>query len=220
MKNLSRYFYHSWIQACGEGWTRKQVSASYVFSVLFAGSVILYSYVAGLGWSGIQIFAAAWMAWDLGGGLIGYSHGAIKWKTKAEKNNLHFYHHNFLHIHPLILIFFNHPPILLGLTLFHVIVFFFYVELMEVDRKTGRRKLGRKGEIAVVTVEMLIAIALILTSFLIEDNINHSEVFGIVIYCFMILTTLILVHIPVSFQRTASMMMVASICTCRLETYK
>lgn len=83
MQSLSKYFYNSWIQACGEGWTRNQVFASYVFSILFAGSVILYSYVAGLGWSGIQIFAAAWMAWDLGGGLIGYSHKAIKRKTKA-----------------------------------------------------------------------------------------------------------------------------------------
>lgn len=209
MKSIRRYFYNSWIQACGEGWTRTQVSASYVFSVLFAGSVILYSYVANLGWSGIQIIAAAWIAWDLGGGLIGYSHQAIKRKTGIETSKLHFYHHNFLHIHPLILIFFQSQAILLGLTLLHIIGFFIYVELLEVDPKTGLRKIGRKGEMGVVILEIGIAIALIALSFWIEDSKHSFQVFGIAIYCLLILTTLILVHIPISFQRTASVMMVA-----------
>ncbi len=208
MKTLTNYLYSAWIQAAGEGWTKKQVLVSYLFSAFFAGSVVAYSLVANLNWSGIQLLAAAWIAWDLGGGVIGYNHKAIKRRTEKEESNLHFYHHNLLHIHPLLLIFFHNPIMLLGLTLLHVISFFTYVELLEVIPETGKRKMDKKGELRVIIVVAAIALTLIILSFFLKSIPHDFQVFGIANYCFLILFTLILINTPIAFQRTGSIMLV------------
>ena len=207
MKTLTNYLYSAWIQTAGEGWTKKQVFVSYLFSAFFAGSVVTYSFVTNLNWSGIQLLTAAWIAWDLGGGVIGYNHKAIKRRTEKEESNLHFYHHNLLHIHPLLLIFFHNPIILLGLTLLHVIGFFAYVELLEVIPETGKRKMGKKGELRVIIAEAAIALTLIILSFLLKSIPHDFQVFGIANYCFLILFTPILMNIPVAFQRAGSIML-------------
>jgi len=186
------------------------VSISYLFSVLFAVSVVLYSFIANLNWSGIQIFAAAWLAWDFGGGVIGYSHKAIKQQVSKKQNNLHFFHHNLVHTHPLILIFFNNEPILFGLTIFSIVSFFLYVELLEVNPKTGIRKITEKGEKTVIIFEIIVATALVIVSFLVENIPYNFQLFGIVVYGSLIIFTIILINIPLSFQRTSSIMFVIS----------
>lgn len=208
IKKAMDYFYDSWIQTTGEGWTRKQVFASYCFSVLFALAIVFYSYVENLGWSWAQILAAALIAWDLGGGVLGYNHKSIKLRRLKEKDNMFYFHHNLQHIHPLILIFFNNKFILLGLTIYWFLTFMFYVEFLEVSVKTGERKLNKKGEAITIIIEITVAIFIICLSFFAGDVDSCIRLFGILLYGCLIVMTLVLIKVPVTFQRTISIMMV------------
>lgn len=205
---FTNYFYNSWIQTTGEGWTRNQVLYAYIFSIVFAIAVIAYSFWAKLNWNGIQIFAATWLAWDLGGGVIGYSHKAIKARNKKENSKLHFFHHNLLHIHPLIIIFFHNHNLLLGITIFSIISFFTYVEILEISPKTGKRKLSINGEKVFITFQVLIAISLIVLSFVVNEISNNYQYFGIITYGALILTTFIIIVSRVENQQIFSVMLV------------
>jgi hypothetical protein len=207
---VKTYFYESWIQITGEGWTRKQVAVGYVFSFLFGIAVALYGRYVGPGWSGLQMIAIGLLAWDLCGGVIAYNHPAIKKRQLMEENNLHYYHHNLQHIHPLILIFFNHPLMLTIVTIYWAITFMIYVELLEISPKTGLRKIEGKGEAVVVGVEIVVAILLIALSFTLPNVDAHVRLFGVLIYGVLPFLTFILIRIPLSFQRTSSIMMVAA----------
>jgi hypothetical protein len=48
-----RYFFESWIQACGNGWTHRQVLVAYLCSVLFAVGLLMYANVMRFDWSWI-----------------------------------------------------------------------------------------------------------------------------------------------------------------------
>ena len=203
------YFYNSWIQITGEGWTKKQVAIGYAFSIFFGVAVALYSTNDGAQWSLLQRVVIGLLAWDLGGGVVGYNHPAIKKRQAMENGNIHYYHHNLQHIHPLILIFFNHPVMLTVIAIYWAITFLIYVELLEISPQTGKRIIEGKGEVVVVGVEIFIAMLLIALTFILPDVDTHLRLFGVLIYAVLPLLTFILVKIPLVFQRTSSIMMVA-----------
>jgi hypothetical protein len=210
INKIDQYFYDSWIQTTGEGWTKKQVAVSYAFSVIFALAVVLYSVFADLKWSWIQMAVVGLIAWDLGGGVLGYNHKAIKQRQLKEKNNVHYYHHNLQHIHPLILVFFNNKLILPILAIYWFATFMIYVEILEISPRTGERKISKTGEVVVVGYEVLIAVFLIILSFIVPDVDSRIKLFGILIYGALPILTFILLKVPVAFQRTASIMMVST----------
>ena len=204
------YFYESWIQITGEGWTEKQVTFGYLFSLLFGIAVAMYPKFTGVEWSSLQMIVVGLLAWDLSGGVVGYNHPAIKKRQLMEKGNLHYYHHNLQHIHPLILIFLNNTPVLTVITIYWAITFVIYVELLEISPQTGKRKIEGKGEGIVVGIEVIVAILLIALSFLLPDVNNHVRVFGVLTYSAIPILTFLLLKIPVTFQRTGAIMMVAA----------
>ena len=208
MKKKLNYFYNSWIQTTGKGWTGKQVFVGYIFSIIFALAVVFYSFFANLHWTWIQIFAIALIAWDLGGGVLGYNHKSIKIRQSKEKSKLHFFHHNLQHIHPLILIFFNNDMILLGLTVYWFLTFLFYVELLEVNPDTATRRLLKKGEQLTIVFEVIVAVIIVVLSFLIDNVSAEFRTFGIITYGSLPILTIFLIYIPISFQRTISISMV------------
>ncbi|MCP4136190.1 MAG: hypothetical protein GY754_34785 [bacterium] len=210
LNKILTYFYDSWVRTTGKEWTGKQVLVSYIFSVLFAGAIVLYSFIANLHWSWIQILAAALISWDLGGGVLGYNHKAIKIRQAGEKSTLHFFHHNLQHIHPLMLIFFNNGPMLLGLSIYWFVSFFLYVEFLEINPETGKRKLSKSGEKIVIAFEIVLAAVLVTLSFVMNNVSPDHRTFGLIVYGALPVLTLILINIPVSFQRTFSMLLVVS----------
>lgn len=216
---INEYFYESWIQTAGEGWTKKQVAISYAFSVVFALAVVFYSQFTGLEWSLIQKLAAGLIAWDLGGGVLGYNHKAIKLRQAKEKDNLHYFHHNLQHIHPLMLIFFNNELILFILTVYWFLTFMLYVELLEVSVQTGQRKIGRSGEIAAIILEVTVALFLIVTSYYAKGINSDYRIYGILLYGALVVMTYALLKVPIAFQRTASIMMVVTMVVLGMYTF-
>jgi len=211
MKNkILRYLYDSWIQTTGKGWTGKQVFFGYLFSIIFALAIVSYSFYANLRWSWIQILIVALLAWDLGGGVIGYNNKSIKIRQSQEKGKLHFFHHNLQHIHPLIIIFFNNPTILLGFTIYWFFTFFLYVEFLEINPETGKRKFSKRAEKLVIAVEIIVAIAIVAVSFAANNVSPECRTFGLVAYASLVFFTIILIKIPVPFQRTLSIAMVVT----------
>ena len=207
---LKTYFYESWIQITGQGWTKKQVAVGYAFSILFGMAVAFYGSYANLEWSGLQMIIIGLLAWDLGGGVIGYNHPAIKKRQVLEKGNIHYYHHNLQHIHPLILIFFNNSVVLTILVIYWAITFLVYVELLEISPQTGKRSIEGKGEVIVVGVEVAIAFVLIVLSFILPNVNAQLRLFGVLIYSLLPILTFLLLRVPITFQRTGSIMMVAA----------
>ena len=209
LNKISQYLYKSWIQTAGEGWTKKQVLFGYFFSVLFAAIVVGYSFFANLQWSWIQILVTAMIAWDLGGGVIGYNHKSIKIRQSKEKGRLHFFHHNLQHIHPLIIIFFYNERILLGVFIYWFITFMFYVELLEISPESGKRKLSSKGEKIVIIIEIIVAIFLVTLSFAVNGVLPEYRTFGLIAYISLPILTIILISLPITFQRTSSIVIVS-----------
>ena len=216
---INKYFYDSWIQTAGEGWTKKQVAISYAFSVVFALAVVFYSQFAGLGWSWIQKLATGLIAWDLSGGGLGYNHKAIKLRQVKEKNNLHYFHHNLQHIHPLMLMFFTNELILFILTVYWFLTFMLYVELLEVSVQTGQRKIGRPGEIAALILEVVVALFLIIISYYAKGIDSDYRIYGILLYGSLVVMTYVLLKVPVAFQRTTSIMMVVIMLVLGMYTF-
>ena len=209
LKNpILRTMFQSWIQACGEGWTHRQVLIAYAFSVLFAVGLLVYASMMGLGWSWIQMCAAGLIAWDLTGGVIGYNHHAIKRKSLKETSKLSPLHHNLQHIHPLILMFFNNESWLLGVTIYWFITFFLYVEFLEIKPATGQRRIGKNGQHVVIGFECAVALFLITSSFFVADIPTDFQVFGICVYSISCVLTLILMNTPLPFQRTTAIIQV------------
>lgn len=202
------YLYDSWIRACGAGWTRRQVFVGYASSLTFPLLLLAYAAHADLGWSTVQTVAALLIAWDLCGGAIGYAHRAIKERNLRESGRVHFLHHNLQHIHPLILMFFHDPRWLLALTAYWLATFFAYVELLEADPETGRRRISRTGEKWVVVFEIAVAATLIGASFWTDGVSPESRAYGVCSYALLGLSTLVLIHVPVPFQRTVAVLLV------------
>ena len=209
--SVLRYFFNSWIQTCGVGWTHWQVFIAYVFSILFALGLLFFAKITGLEWSWIQMIVAGLIAWDLFGGVIGYNHIAIKRRSLKEGSRLPPLHHNLQHIHPLMLMFFNNEYWLLGITAYWFVTFFLYVEFLEIIPNTGQRRLGKKGQIVVIGFECLVAIFLVVASFFVSDIPTNFQVFGISTYIALCIFTLILIHIPLAFQRTTAIIEVVGI---------
>ncbi len=199
-----RYFFESWIQTCGTGWTHRQVLVAYLCSMFFAGGLLVYANVMRFDWSWIQMLAAGFIAWDLTGGIIGYNHQAIKRRNFHDTSILPPLHHNFQHIHPLMLMFFKNGPWLLGVTLYWFITFFLYVEFLEIIPATGRRRLGKAGQIVVIGFECAVALFLIISSFLVADVPTPFQIYGISVYGALCILTLILIHTSPPFQRTTA----------------
>lgn len=199
-----RYLYDSWIQTCGVGWTPSQVFVGYLFSVLLALGVLLAAYVNGWGWSWVQIAAAALLAWDLFGGMIGYNHPAMKRRRLQEASDVPVWHNNLQHIHPLILIFFNNPAWLLGVTFYWFATFFLYVEFLEIVPATGRRRLSTTAQKWVIGFEIAVALALIGVSFVVAHVPADFRLYGMVVYGGLVLATFILIRTPLVFQRTTA----------------
>lgn len=210
MKKILNYFYTSWIQTTGKGWTGKQVVTGYLFSLIFAFAIVFYSVFADLHWSSIQLLVTALIAWDLGGGVLGYNHRSIELRHSREKGKLHFFHHNLQHIHPLILIFFNNEKILVALTIYWFLTFLLYVEFLEINADTGKRKLSVKGERLIMAFEVIVAIAIIAIS-VFSDNVSEDFwIFGIVAYGSLPILTAIIIVCPIPFQRTISISLVVT----------
>lgn len=197
-----RYFFNSWSQTCGVGWTPWQIIFAHATSVVLTIAVLYSAHANELNWSAVQYLVVALLAWDLLLGVIGYSHSAIKRRRSAESSNLPIWHHNLQHIHPLILIFFDHANLLFGVTAYWFVTFLLYVEFLEVVPATGRRRLSVTAQKWVVGVEVLIALSLVSLSFFVTGVNSNSQVFGITVYGGLIVATAALVHIPTEFQRT------------------
>jgi MFS family permease len=208
---ILRYLYDSWIQTCGVGWTPGQIIIGYVFSVLLALGVLLAAYAGGLGWSWVQIAAAALLAWDLFGGTIGYNHPAMKRRRLQETSDVPVWHHNLQHIHPLVLIFFNNPAWLLGVTLYWFATFFLYVEFLEIVPATGKRRLSVTAQKWVIGFEIAVALALIGASFVVADVPADYRLYGMVVYGGLVLATFILIHTPLPYQRTTAVISLVSL---------
>jgi hypothetical protein len=199
--------YKSWIRTAGTGWTRRQVLLSLFFSLLFPLIVVAYSFYAHLHWNWIQIVAIALFAWDLSGGAVGYNHASMKARQATESGTIHYFHHNLQHIHPLILIFFAQDWLLLGLTAYWLVTFLLYVELLEVDPATHRRRISGAGERWAVAFESTVAAGLVALAFVVPDAAPGYRVFGIVTYCALPVLTAIVVRTPVESQRTVAIVM-------------
>lgn len=210
IEQVKTLFYDSWIQITGEGWTKKQVAIGYIFSFLFGLAVAIYSKTVGAEWSFLQMLVIGFLAWDLCGGVVAYNHPALMKRQLLEKGNIHYYHHNLQHIHPLILVFFHNSLVLTIIATYWAITFLIYVDLLEISPKTGKRRIEGKGEIIVVGIEIVIAIFLIALSFILPNVDNHLRLFGVLIYGVLPILTFILLRIPATFQRTGSIMMVAA----------
>ena len=208
---ILRKLYDIWIQVCGVGWTPGQIFIGYVFFVLVPLGVLLAAYVGGLRWSWVQMVAAGLLAWDLSGGVLGYNHPAMKHRRLQETSNLPVWHHNLQHIHPLILIFFNNPSILLGVMLYWFVTFFLYAEFLEIVPATGKRRLGEAGQKWVIGFEIAVALALISVSFVVADVSVDFRRYGIVVYSGLVLATFILIRTPLAFQRTTAVIALVSI---------
>lgn len=72
-----------------------QVLSAYLFSLAAVAFILTYA-ANDLGWSGVQMFAAGWIVWDIAGGVIGHSRVAIKRKRQAENDDPAPWHHNLL----------------------------------------------------------------------------------------------------------------------------
>ncbi len=155
--------------------------------------------------------AAGLMAWDLCGGVIGYNHIAIKIRSIKEHNVLPPLHHNFQHIHPLMLMFFNNDYWLLSVTLYWFLSFILYVEFLEINPSNGRRKFGERGQKLVIVFEISVAIFLMMISFFVTDIPADYQIFGMTVYAFLIVSTITLINIPLSFQRTIAIIEVVGI---------
>ncbi|MCG8337555.1 MAG: hypothetical protein MJE63_23890 [Proteobacteria bacterium] len=206
-----RYLFNSWIQTCGIGWAKWQVFIAYTFSILFALGLLFYAKMFGLEWSWIQMAVAGLIAWDLFGGVIGYNHIAIKRRSSKETSQLPPLHHNLQHIHPLILMFFNNEYWLIGVTVYWFVTFILYVEFLEIIPSTGQRRLGKNGQKVVIGFECLVAVFLIVVSFFVSDIPTNFQVYGISIYIALCIFTLILINIPLTFQRTTAIIEVVGI---------
>ncbi len=202
---ILRYLYDSWIQTCGVGWTPGQIFVGYVFSVLLVFGVLLAAYIGGLDWSWVQIAATVLLAWDLFGGMLGYNHPAMKHRRLQETSDVPVWHHNLQHIHPLILIFFDNPAWLLGVTLYWFATFFLYVEFLEIVPATGKRRLSATAQKWVIGFEIVIALALIVASFVVADVPTDFRLYGTVVYGGLVFATFILIRTPLVFQRTTAM---------------
>ncbi len=199
-----RYWFNSWIQTCGVGWTPRQVWIGYGFSLLLPLGVLLAAWVTGLGWTWQQMVVAGIMAWDMGGGVVGYNHHAMKRRRRQETSHTPVWHHNLFHFHPLILIFFNSPDWALGLTIPWLISLFFYVEFLEVNPIMGKRRLHETTQKWVIAIEVAIGLALIGVSFMVPNVPADFRLFGIFLYAGLALATFIILHTPLDFQRTTA----------------
>lgn len=199
-----RYWFDSWIQTCGAGWTPRQVLIGYGLSILLPVGVLLAANFADLGWTWQQMVVAGIIAWDLGGGVAGYSHQAMKRRRLEENSELPVWHHNLFHFHPLLLIFFNTPNWILWVTFPWFISFFFYVDFLEVNPSTGKRRLSETAQKWVLIVEIAYAVALIAASFIAPNVPAEYRLYGIFLYAGLALTTFIITHTPVEFQRTTA----------------
>ncbi len=204
------FFHKSWIQTAGEGWTRQQISVSYVYSIVFAIIIIFYSFFSDLNWNWAQMLATFMIAWDLGGGVLGYNHRAIKVRQSKETGRFHFFHHNLQHIHPLLLIFFQNKTVLLILLGYWFLTFLLYVEFLEITTDTGKRKLSRTGEKIVIGFEIVIAVMVTILSFTLDNLSSEYRIFGLICYWALPVLTLLLINTTSAFQRTTSIMMVVS----------
>ncbi|MEO1065345.1 MAG: hypothetical protein AAFZ07_28345 [Actinomycetota bacterium] len=209
---ILRYFFDSWIQTCGPGWTRSQVAIGYAVAAISVPALLVYAAASDLHWSWIQMVAASWIVWDLVGGAIGYSHAAIKRRRAGETSIWPPLHHNLVHTHPLVLVYFESDPWLFGLTVYSMITFFGYVELLEVIPATGRRRIGEAGQRAVVGIEIMVAAALMAVSFFVPAVTTDHRTWGITVYVGLGLLTLAVVATPLPFQRaTATIGLVAMV---------
>ena len=199
---VTRYLLKSWTQTCGVGWSPKQIAFAYATSIALTVVVLVAAYVNGLNWSWAQYVVAALLAWDLLLGVIGYSHPAIKRRRDRESSNLPVWHHNLQHIHPLILIYFDQPVLLLGIGAYWFVTFLLYVEYLEVVPATGRRRLGVTAQKWVVGIEAAVALGLIGMSFVVVDATASFQVYGVAVYGGLVVATAVLTRAPANFQRT------------------
>ncbi|MBC8504775.1 MAG: hypothetical protein H8D34_07940 [Chloroflexi bacterium] len=202
-----RYWFDSWIRACGVGWTPRQVLVGYGLSILLPIGVLVAAKVAGLDWTWQQMIVAALIAWDMGGGVAGYNHQAMKRRRLGEVSHIPIWHHNLLHVHPLLSIFFNQPNWALALTLIWFISLFLYVEFLEVDPKTGKRRFGESAQKWVVVLEVVIALTLSAVSFWVPSITPEVRLYGIFLYAGLAVATFIILHTPLNFQRTAAVIL-------------
>lgn len=155
-----------------------------------------WTQTCGFGWTPGQI------AWDLFLGVIGYSHSAITRRRIQESSNLPVWHHNLQHIHPLILIFFDQPSLLLVVTAYWFMTFLLYIEFLEVVPTTGQRRLGETAQKWVIGFEVAISIGLVCVSLVVADVTVSFQVYGVVVYGGLAIASAVLTRTPVNFQRT------------------
>lgn len=207
---VTRYLHSSWAQTCGVGWSPKQITFSYATSIALTSVVLVAAYANGLSWSWAQYVVAAFLAWDLLLGVIGYSHPAIKRRRDRESSNLPVWHHNLQHIHPLILIYFDQPSLLLAIGAYWFVTFLLYVEFLEVVPATGRRRLGVTAQKWVVGLEAAVSLGLVSMSFVVADVTASFQAFGVTVYGGLIVATAVLTRAPVDFQRTIAVVAVVT----------
>ena len=171
-------------------------------AIALTAAVLIAAYANDLDWSSAQYVVAALLAWDLLLGVIGYSHSAIARRRSQESSNLPVWHHNLQHIHPLILIYFDQPGLLLGVTAYWFVTFLLYVEFLEVIPATGRRRLSVTAQKRVIGIEVLVSLVLVGMSFGVADITASAQVFGVTVYGGLVIATAVLIHTPVNFQRT------------------
>lgn len=201
----------SWVQTCGVGWTPRQIAVGYGFSVLFGVGVVLAAHLAGDGWTWWQAAVAGLLAWDLGGGVVGYNHPAMKRRSAAETSSLPVWHHNLQHIHPLVVVFLSSPAWLAGVASYWLVTFFVYVALLEVVPALGRRRLGPRGQRAAVVVEIGVAAALVGATWIAPDLPATARAWGVTTYLAMAVGTAVVTLVPTEFQRTTAVMCLAAV---------
>ncbi len=201
--HVSRYLLNSWAQTCGIGWSLGQILLAHGTAVALTITVLVAAYVNDLDWSWVQYTVAGLLAWDLLLGVIGYSHSAIKRRRDQESSSLPIWHHNLQHIHPLILIYFDQPALLLGITTYWFLSFLLYIEFLEVVPATGQRRLSVSAQKWVVGFEILASLVLVGMSFVV-DVTSNSQVYGISVYVGLVIATSVLIQSPASFQRTVA----------------
>ncbi len=200
--SVSRYLISSWAQTCGVGWSPTQIAFAYATSVVLTATVLTAAYANGLDWSWAQYIVAALLAWDLLLGVIGYSHSAIKRRRDQESSDLPIWHHNLQHIHPLILIYFDQPGLLLGVAAYWFVTFLLYVEFLEVIPATGQRRLSVPAQRWVIGIEVAVSLGLIGLSFVAANVTESFQIYGVAVYGGLVIATAVLIRTPAIFQRT------------------
>lgn len=197
-----RYFYESWVQACGPGWTPVQVAVGYTGSIVLATAVVLLAHLGGAGWTWWQTAVVAVMSWDLFGGVIGYNNPAMVRRQVQDSVGQGVWHHNFQHVHPLVLIFFANKFALICVAAYWFVTFLLFVELLEPRPKTGAPRLGMRGQRWALRFEILAALGLVTVSWFTPDVSNELRIFGGVVFGLQLLSTLVITRIPFGFRPT------------------